>query len=94
LLRIPEKETNSEKCLRSQLLSVREIRLGSRPMLPEEAIMAHLYSEQKHESLFFSIVSTMAGEHLTRGQKALRGLMVLVLFGLMATPILIDMLLH
>jgi hypothetical protein len=56
--------------------------------------MAHLYGEQKHENALASIVSTMYGEHLTRGQKAFRGLMVLVLFGLMATPIVIDLLLH
>jgi hypothetical protein len=56
--------------------------------------MAHLYGEQKHQGLLTSIVSTMAGEHLTTSQKAFRGLLVVVLFWLMATPILIDLLLH
>jgi hypothetical protein len=56
--------------------------------------MDELCRDQKHDSLWDSIASPMARDHLTRRQKAARSLFLLIAFVLMALPCLIDLLLH
>jgi hypothetical protein len=53
-------------------------------------VVVQIYREQEHASLWDSIVSTIAGEHLSRRQRALRPIMLLMVFALLAVPILVD----
>lgn len=52
--------------------------------------MVQIYREEEHASLWHSIISTIAGKYLSRRQRAIRAFAMLILFGLMALPILID----
>jgi hypothetical protein len=60
----------------------------------EGDIMAELYGGRRHESLWASMVSLMAGDYLTARQKVVRSLFLLIAFALMALPWVIDLLLH
>jgi hypothetical protein len=58
---------------------------------PREVIVAQIYPEREQTNLREFIVSAIGGDHPTRLQRAIRPLMLLVLFELLAVPVIFDL---